>query len=93
MKGVHTYLELFRDGKRHGRISQPHWDFLKQDALPGNGMVIHPGDELLTRCVYNTRNSSSLLPPYTMGPSMPGARRGMTARCARCACADCGTQA
>ncbi len=73
MKGVHTYLELFKDGKRQGRISQPHWDFLRQDGLPSD-QIIHPGDSLLTRCVYNTRNSTSLLPPYVHGMPSPGAR-------------------
>jgi perosamine synthetase len=46
-KGTHEYLELWHDGRRHGRIGQPHWDFLRQDALPSDA-VIHPGDELLT---------------------------------------------
>lgn len=65
------YLELWRDGKRHGRIGQPHWDFLRQDALPSDALI-HPGDELLTRCVFNTRNSTSLLPPYTAGATPTG---------------------
>jgi hypothetical protein len=64
---------MFRDGKRQGRISeQAHWDFLRQDALPSGGQVIHPGDALLTRCVFNTRNSTSLLPPYVTGVAAPG---------------------
>jgi hypothetical protein len=70
-KGTHEYLELWHDGKRHGRIGQPHWDFLRQDALPSDA-EIHPGDELLTRCVYNTRNATSLLPPYLTGPEPAG---------------------
>ncbi len=69
--GYAEYLELWHDGKRHGRIGQPHWDFLRQDALPSDA-VIHPGDELLTRCVYNTRNATSLLPPYLTGPEPAG---------------------
>ncbi len=74
MKGAHTYLELYRDGRRRGRIAQPHWDFLRQDALPSEAAasIIHPGDALLTRCVFNTRNSTSLLPPYVSGHAAPG---------------------
>jgi hypothetical protein len=72
VKGTHTYLELYRDGQRRGRIAQPHWDFLRQDALPSEAAVIHPGDALLTRCVFNTRNSTSLLPPYVNGLPSPG---------------------
>jgi hypothetical protein len=74
VKGVHEYMELWRDGKRHGRISQPSWDFLRQDALPSD-VLIHPGDELLTRCVYNTRNSTSPLPPYVTGAEPAGGSR------------------
>ena len=71
VKGVHGYLELYHGGARSDRIAQRHWDFLRQDAVPGAGALIHPGDELLTRCVFNTRNSTSLLPPYLTG--MPAA--------------------
>ena len=67
VKGTHAYLELFRDGRRAGRLAQPHWDFTHQDAIPGAGLNIRPGDELLTRCVFNTRNASALQPPYTFG--------------------------
>ena len=75
VKGVHEYLELWRDGRRHGRVAQPHWDFLKQDALPGEDLTIHPGDELLTRCVYNTKNSTAMLPPYVTGSEPAGGSR------------------
>ncbi len=80
VKGVHEYLEIFRDGRRQGALaSQPHWDFEHQLALPAlPGTVLHPDDALLTRCVYNTRNSTGLWSPYVTGPAAPGGERDVS---------------
>jgi len=73
VKGVHEYLEVWRDGKRMGGISQPYWDFEHQRALPAErGTVLHADDALLTRCVFNTRNSTQLESPYITGSAAPG---------------------
>ena len=64
VKGVREYLEIYTGGRKQGSLANTlHWDFEHQAAIPG-GAVLHPGDQLLTRCVYNTFNRSSLARPY-----------------------------
>ena len=68
VKGVREFLELYKDGRRQGSLANTlHWDFEHQAAIPGDA-VLHPGDQLLTRCVYNTFNRTSLARPYAFLP-------------------------
>jgi Copper type II ascorbate-dependent monooxygenase, N-terminal domain/DOMON domain/Copper type II ascorbate-dependent monooxygenase, C-terminal domain len=66
VKGVAEYIDVYRDGRQRGRLAgTSHWDFEHQIAIAADSDVqLHPGDSLLTRCIYNTKNRSQLVRPY-----------------------------